>query len=151
MHLVDRSPRPGEVLERGLADDQVEGAVRERHGGRVALPELHGDARLAGVLARDVNERLADVERGHPVAAEPRQLDGEVAGTGRHLQDRGAVGEPGRDLGRLPPPRGDLAGGAAQPRIPPCHDPLHGQAPVSLSPRRAGGELGIKGSVGGVL
>jgi len=45
VHLIERSQGLGEVLERGLAKNQVEGTDFEGNACRITVPELDIDAR----------------------------------------------------------------------------------------------------------
>jgi hypothetical protein len=125
VQLVQSAHRSPEVLEGRLADDQVEGAVGERNRGRVPVLECDGDARRGRVLAGDLHHRVADVQPGHLEASEPRHLDGEVPGAGRHLEHRGTVRQPGRQLRRLFAVQRDLARSAALAGVPPGRHALH--------------------------
>src|SRR5262249_54959901 len=95
-------------------------------------PEVDAHSRPPGVLARDVHKGPADVQSSHSKPPQSRQFDGEVTRAWCHLQHVGAVGKGGGEMQCLLPPLVDLAPGAAQFRVPPCHDPFHGQSPVSL-------------------
>src|SRR5260221_6320204 len=132
VHLVDRLARLTEVLEGSLADDQIEGPFGKRHAGRVALLEVHAHSRLPGVLSGDFHERVADIQPGHVEPVESRHLDGEVARARRYLEHVGAIGQSAGEVGGLLPPLLDLATGAANPRVPACHDPLHRQPLVAF-------------------
>ncbi len=132
MHLVDHLARPTEVLEGCLTDDQVEGPFGEGHAGRVALLEVHAHCRLPDVLCSDPHERVADVQPGHVEPVESRHLDGEVARARRHLEHVCAIRQTVGEVYGLLPPLLDLAPGAANPRIPARHDPLHRQPFVAF-------------------
>src|SRR6266567_2289886 len=64
MHFGEGALRLREVLECGLADDQVEGLGGERHAGHVSLAEVDAYMCLGGISARDLHECVADVEPG---------------------------------------------------------------------------------------
>src|SRR5438067_3473566 len=125
MHLGKGALRQGEVLERGLADDQVEGFGGERHGGHVSLAKVNRHVGFSRVSARDLHERVADVEPGDLKPSQPRDLDRQVAGTRCHLEHRGAIGQPGGELRSLLSVNLDLALRAPNPGVPPCHRALH--------------------------
>src|SRR5437879_4797279 len=91
VHLRERTAWQCEVLERGLAHDQVEGLGFERHSGRIALAELNSHSRLEGVIAGNLDERVADVEARYMKPSESRHLDRQVPGPGCNLEHPGAV------------------------------------------------------------
>src|SRR5229473_3930970 len=91
VHLGERGARQREVLESGLADDQVERVGLERNLRHVALLEIDADSLLARAVAPDLNERVADVEGCHIKTTKASHLDGQVAGTSRHLQHSCAI------------------------------------------------------------
>src|SRR5262249_23839952 len=95
-------------------------------------PQAEAPSRLPGVLARYVHEGPADVQPSHAKPPQSRQFDGEVPRPRCHLQHVGAIGKGGGELRCLLPPLVDLAPGAAQLRVTPCHDPFHGQSLVPL-------------------
>jgi len=72
---LSSADRPGEVLERGLAHDQVEGPRVERHIGDVFLPEVHRQPEFAGPVVGELHEGMADVQTGHQVRARDRGRD----------------------------------------------------------------------------
>ena len=98
VHLGQRAARLREVLERRLADDQVEGLGFERHSGHIALAEFDGHPGLAGVFAGDLDERAADVETCHVNPSRPRHLDRQVSRAGRNLEHSGAVSQTGGEM-----------------------------------------------------
>ena len=125
MHLGDGAPWQGEVLERGLADDQVEGLVGEGHLGHVALAEFDLDPGPAGVLGGDLDEGAADVEAGHLEASEPGDLDRQVSRSGRDLEHPCAWEEARGQLRSLLPVRLELALRAPDARVPPRDRTFH--------------------------
>src|SRR5262245_64205363 len=100
MHLVERADGIGEVLERGVARDEVERPVVERHRRRVAVQEVDANALALGVLARDANEGLADVEPGHAKVAALGERRREITRTWRDLEDARAAWKPSEERGR---------------------------------------------------
>src|SRR6266852_834112 len=89
--LAKRGARQREVLKSGLTDDEVERVGLERHLGRVALLEIDAVPFSPRAVAPNLNERMADVEGCHIKTTEASHLDGQVAGTRRHLQHPCAI------------------------------------------------------------
>src|SRR2546428_10738636 len=103
VHLVQGAGRIHEVLERGLADDQVERLGWQGHARRVARNEVDAHPRLPGVLTCDPDERPADVQTGHVKSAESGHLDGEVPRPWGHLEHIRAGRQVLGELQSLPP------------------------------------------------
>jgi hypothetical protein len=76
VHLVEGGHWLGEVLEGGLAEDQVERLPVPWHVGGVAMPEVRADFRPPSVLVGDLHEATADVQPDHLKPAESRYVDG---------------------------------------------------------------------------
>src|SRR6266550_7522236 len=109
VHLGERAARLREVLERRLADHQVEGAGFERHLGHIALAEFDGHPGLAGVFAADLDECPADVETCHLNPSTARHLDRQVSRARRDLEHSGTVWQTRGEEESLLPVRLELA------------------------------------------
>src|SRR5207248_391233 len=124
VHLGQRAARQREVLERGLAHDQVEGAVCEGHLGHIAPLEVDGHACVAGGIGGDLDERPADVQAGH-VGSQAGHLDRQVTGAGRDLEHPPVRGQPGDQLRSLLAVGIALPRGAPDPCVPPRDRAFH--------------------------
>ena len=98
----------------------------------IAQPEFDIVPGPARVLGGDPDERLADVEPGDPVGAEPGKLDRQISGTGRNLQDlragRQPIGEHARGAAEIL----DVARGILGVLM--RDDAFHADAPIGLCP-----------------
>ncbi len=99
-HFLQGANGLAEIFEGRAAQQEVERVISEGHARRIALPEVHVDARFGGLLARDFDEGVADVEAGDGVVAKFRQLDAEIARAGGNFKHLLATRELGRDLPR---------------------------------------------------
>jgi hypothetical protein len=72
VHLLQRVNGLSEILERGAAQQEIEGVVLKRHAGGVALAELDIDARIRGVPLGDLDKRVADVESSNFASSMPK-------------------------------------------------------------------------------
>src|SRR5207245_2056918 len=135
VHLAERGARQREILERGLADDEVEGFGFEWKVGYVALAKVDADSCQLGVVAADLDEGMADVQRCHIEATKTSHFDGQVSGAGGDFQHLGAVRQPSREVGSLPSVRFQLALRSAHPRVPPGNRSFHLWTLESPSPR----------------
>src|SRR5712692_2246110 len=109
VHLGKRAARQREVLERGLADNQVERLALERHVGRVALPELNCHSGATGVFSRDLDERPADVKTCHLKSSWTRHLDRQISRAGRNLEHPGTLRQANGERESLFPVQVELA------------------------------------------
>ena len=90
VNLGKRCARQREVLERRLADHEVECLGSERHVRNVTVPKFDADAGPVGVLAPDLYESAADVQPCYIETTKTSHLDRQVSGAGRDLQHPGA-------------------------------------------------------------
>src|SRR5260221_105277 len=125
VHLGELAARVHEVLEGGLADDEVEGVSLEGHDGGVALLEVGCYPGILRVLGSDLDECVDDIQPGHLKPSESRELDRQVPGAERHLEHPGARREAAGEARGLRAVRLDLASRPADPGVPPRHDSFH--------------------------
>src|SRR5262249_12166452 len=132
-HLTQGTDGIGKVLECRTADDEVEHAGIKRHGGGVAMSEINLDASVGGIVAGHFHECSTDVEPGNSIVSQPRQLDGEIAGSGSYFQHAATWPHLGSDaLGQVT----EFGDALARVLCVPGRDhALHADTPVRLSPR----------------
>src|SRR5262249_24385251 len=111
MHFDQSTDRIAEVFECGAANHEIEAIAREWQCRGIALPELNRNARLLCIDRRHADERSADVETSDLIAANPGQLDCQIAGARRDFEHprapRQALGNP---LGASAEVRGQFCG-----------------------------------------
>src|SRR4029077_12037399 len=81
------------VLERGPAEEKVELIALKGHIRGVAVAKLGAHTSVRGVLLRDFDKRLADIQSGDRVAAKLRQFDRKIARTWSDFENLGAWSE----------------------------------------------------------
>jgi hypothetical protein len=81
------------------------------------------DACGGRVVAREVDEGRADVEAADAEISGPRELDGEVAGTGGDFEHGGLRREAGGQFARLRGKVAEILAGVG--RVPPGHPAFH--------------------------
>src|SRR5262249_29424440 len=126
VHLIDGFEGLGEVLERGAADDQIEGPVSKRHRGGVPMTEMDWDQGFLRVCPGNLDKGVTDVQSRDGVLTAFGQLNGQVAWPGSHLKNVAVGGGFLRKPLREPPECRDIFPGVLG--VPPGDPALHPNA-----------------------